>query len=82
MDKAIVIAELSKVGFYAASLSSEIVKDPFDPVKMADGLFKAQTDLLGAMKELLTDSTMTTPEGQRLKQLVVGLDYAVSNVPK
>jgi hypothetical protein len=82
MDKAIVIAELSKVGFYATSLSSEIVKDPFDPAKMVDGFFKAQTDLLSAMQELLTDSTMVTPEGQKLQQLVAGLSYAVSNVPE
>lgn len=78
MDKAIVIANLAQVGYYASILSTEIVKDPFDPDKVTGELFSIQTVLLNAMKEIITDPTVTS---SRLQQLERGVSFAVSNVP-
>ena len=59
MNKAIVVAELSKVSYYADVLKAEIVKDVFDADLIIENSVNLETSFKDALAEIKTDTSVT-----------------------
>jgi hypothetical protein len=81
MNKATVVADLAKVGFYSEEATTEIKKDPFGVAAMASHVLNMQSSLLRIITEMVTDSTVvTSEEGAKLQRLGIDLTRVLSNI--